>query len=50
MIRNKNDSYVFTDEELVEINEIRKNYEILTDRDRFLVGEALKVYICVKKP
>jgi len=42
------DSFVFTDEELKQINEIRKEYEDLDSRERFLVKEALKVYFYMK--
>jgi len=50
MIVKSSDSYVFTEEELAEINEVRKSYEELTDREKFIIKEALKVYFYMKKP
>lgn len=49
MKRTQHDSFVFTDEELIEINEFRRSYEELTDREKFLVKEALKVYMYTSK-
>lgn len=42
-------SYAFSDEEMVEINEMRRAYEELTNREKFLVKEALKVYFYQKQ-
>jgi len=38
-------SLVFTNEELSEINEMRKVYEEMSDREKFLVCEAFRPYI-----
>lgn len=43
-------SYAFSDDEMVEINQMRRAYEELTEREKFLVKEALKVYFYMKKP
>jgi len=43
------ESFVFTEEELVSINEMRTEYEKMTDREKFLVKEALKVYLYQKQ-
>ena len=37
-------SLVFTEQEQKEVNEMRKGYEELTDREKFLIKEALKPY------
>lgn len=42
-------SYIFTGEELDTINEMRQAYEEMTEREKFLVKEALKVYMYAKK-
>lgn len=48
-IPNKTDSYVFSDEEMDEMNAMRKAYEELTEREKFIVKEALKPYFYGKK-
>jgi len=47
--RNYNESLVFSEEELAEINEIRKNYEEFTDREKFIIQQALKPYFYTNK-
>jgi hypothetical protein len=42
-------SYVFSSEEIQEINNMRQAYESLTEREKFIVKEALKVYFYMKK-
>lgn len=42
-------SMVFSDDEMREINEMRKAFEGFTDRERFIVLEALKPYIYTNK-
>lgn len=44
------DSFIFTDEEIKEINDMRKAYEDCTEREKFIVKEALKPYFYSKKP
>jgi len=46
---DKSNSFVFTDEELKEINEMRQAYEDMTNREKFLIKEALKPYFYGKK-
>jgi hypothetical protein len=46
---DKTNSYVFTEQELKDINDMRKGYEEMPDRDKFLVKEALKPYFYGKK-
>lgn len=43
------DSYIFTDEELAEIRDWRRCYEEMTERDKFLLKEALKPYFYGKR-
>lgn len=48
-MKTKNDDmYIFTDDELKEINEIRKSWSELTEREKFIVKEALKVFLYKK--
>lgn len=42
-------SFVFTESELEDINGMRKAFEEMTDREKFLVEEAFKPYFNKKK-
>lgn len=46
---NKSNSYVFTPEEQCDITEIREAYENATEREKFIIKEALKVYFYGKR-
>lgn len=46
---DKTNSFVFTEEELKEINDMRQAYEESTEREKFLIKEALKPYFYGKK-
>jgi len=41
---DKTTSFVFTEDELKEMNEMREAYEDSTEREKFLIKEALKPY------
>lgn len=42
-------SFVFSEEETGQINDIRKEYEQMTEREKFVIKEALKVYFYRKQ-
>lgn len=42
-------SLVFSEEEMEEINDMRRAYEEMTEREKFVVKEALKPYFYGKK-
>lgn len=49
---NKQDltySLVFSEEEMEEINDMRRAYEECTEREKFVIKEALKPYFYGKK-
>jgi len=46
---DKTYSFVFTEEEQKEINAMRESYEELSEREKFLVKEALKPYFYGRK-
>lgn len=46
---DKTNSYVFTKQEMQDINELREGYESLTEREKFIAKEALKPYFYGKK-
>ncbi len=45
----KANSFVFSEEELKEINDMRQAYEDMTEREKFCLKEALKPYFYGKK-
>jgi len=48
-MKDQTESWVFTDDEVEQMNELRRAYEGMTERDKFVVREALKVYFEKKK-
>jgi predicted DNA binding protein len=44
-MRKDEQSYVFSDDEIESIKEMREGYEELSEREKFIVREAFKVYI-----
>jgi len=49
MSKNDTMSYVFDEEELATINEVRNEYENMSEREKFIIKEALKVYFYTNK-
>lgn len=47
-MEKSSESLIFTEEELEEINSVRKEYEILSDREKFVLKEALLPYFSKK--
>jgi len=46
---DQTESPIFTDDEQAQINEMRVAYASLTERDKFVVREALRVFFKIGK-